>query len=436
MRASLPVQGYGPLVDTIAVARACSLMALGAFVVVRAASCGACVRIAPDRADAAWRLGLLVALMHVPALLLAKFVAARGAGAAASARLQRDGEAAPALDGEISALRTEPEAMPLRMQRGGAAETTPTALPDGTSLFAPNPESWGEHAAGLWETIYAWLVDAPVVTRRYAAVDQSRHPCVPAVEQRAVQVMPVHAADLYEEGFAFADTCEALRDEVRSLRRELRVFSKPLTALYLVSLQDDMLAASKRPELVRAFFDDLRSAGQVPTLATVAAVGKEPRRREWAAEWKAVADGIEHQSLGVQECTADRLHALAPGPFERLHAVLRRPSGGRHLQLRARPSAPGQRAILPRKLWVLAVPREGVIVRFTWPKAHGGSTLPHIDSNLFGVPLIQRGTLLAPWIFGRHSPLLLLNFWLPWHDADTEGGGIHEPAPVPAGDGV
>jgi len=106
MRASLPVQGYGPLVDTIAVARACSLMALGAFVVVRAASCGACVRIAPDRADAAWRLGLLVALMHVPALLLAKFVTARGAGAAASARLQRDGEAAPALDGEISALRT------------------------------------------------------------------------------------------------------------------------------------------------------------------------------------------------------------------------------------------------------------------------------------------------------------------------------------------
>lgn len=84
------------------------------------------------------------------------------------------------------------------------------------------------------------------MTHRYAAV----HPCVPAVEHGAVQVMTVQAADMYEESFPVDVVCEALCDDLRSLSQELRVFSMSLTVSDLESLQGDMLAASKSTEIV------------------------------------------------------------------------------------------------------------------------------------------------------------------------------------------
>ena len=41
------------------------------------------------------------------------------------------------------------------------------------------------------------------------------------------------------------------------------------------------------------------------TLAVVAAVGGEPNPFKWESEWKALADEIEHQSMRLQECTAN-----------------------------------------------------------------------------------------------------------------------------------
>ena len=384
-----------------AVVRTAALVALGAAVVQRAS----CSPLGTH--DTRW-LGFMVAIMHLPLLCLARFVGAYRCKRASPL------SSVAVLEGEISALRTEPGAIQLRvtnvLQR--------TALPDNTPLFAANPASWGELAPRSWEKVYAWLVDAPLVMHRYAAVNQARHPALPSLEQRAVRLTAVEAADLYEHGFAFSDTCEALRDVVHMMRQEIKVFSKPLTKSYLDNLEADMLAVHENAEIVRSFFDVLRDTSDV-TLTTVESIGDRPKKLQWTAEWKDLAKEVEFQSLGLQECTADRLQALAPAQFTRLHAALSRPSGGKYLKLRAASGL--ERLTIPqRTLWVLAVPKEGVIVRFTWPKAGGASTMPHIDSNLFGVPLMQRGTALAPWLFGKHSPLLLLNFWLPWHYQDEK----------------